>query len=114
MKSFENIKDDDDEDIKDDDGEEGKNEDDDTLPRLQVPTVAFACKPLTSIIEMILLLGGGGSETPFGSCTMLRLDIIYCMYLSFSLLHGVPLSLWQTQVSPVRRILTTIFFVKIR
>ena len=92
MKSFENIKDDDDEDIKDDDGEDGKNEDDDTLSRLQVPTVAFACKPLTSIIE-ILLLGGGGSETPFGSCTMLRLDRIYCMYLSFSLLHGVPLSL---------------------
>ena len=90
MKSFENIKDDDDEDIKDDDGEDGKNEDDDTLPRLQVPTVAFACKPLTSIIE-ILLLGGGGSETPFGSCTML--DRIYCINLSFSLLHGVPLSL---------------------
>ena len=82
MKSFENIKDDDDEDIKDDDGEDGKNEDDDTLPRLQVPTVAFACKPLTSIIEMILLLGGGGSETPFGSCTMLRLDRIYSTSLS--------------------------------
>ena len=48
--------DDDDEDIEDDAGEDGKNEDDDTLPRLQVPTVAFACKPLTSIIEMILLL----------------------------------------------------------
>ena len=48
MKSFENIKDDDDEDIKGDDGEDGKNEDDDTLPRLQVPTVASACKPKLS------------------------------------------------------------------
>ena len=75
-----NIEDDDDdekfENIKDDD-----DEDDDTLPRLQVPTIASACKPLTSIIE-ILLLGGGGSETPFGSCTMLRLDRIYSTSLS--------------------------------